>query len=72
MWSAFLSFPTQDIKSGRSPLIHAVEKSCMEMINFLVEVWLYSSDCFLFYLLCVFSVVFPQQLMTQLQSTFTI
>ncbi|KAK3551657.1 hypothetical protein QTP70_020862 [Hemibagrus guttatus] len=26
-----------DIKSGRSPLIHAVEKSCMEMINFLVE-----------------------------------
>ncbi|KAF5899383.1 B-cell lymphoma 3 protein, partial [Clarias magur] len=26
-----------DDKSGRSPLIHAVEKSCMEMINFLVE-----------------------------------
>ncbi|XP_027005319.1 B-cell lymphoma 3 protein [Tachysurus fulvidraco] len=26
-----------DIKSGRSPLIHAVEKSCMEMISFLVE-----------------------------------
>ncbi|XP_026781745.3 B-cell lymphoma 3 protein [Pangasianodon hypophthalmus] len=26
-----------DIKSGRSPLIYAVEKSCMEMINFLVE-----------------------------------
>ncbi|KAF7708676.1 B-cell lymphoma 3 protein homolog [Silurus meridionalis] len=26
-----------DIKSGRSPLIHAVEKSCMEMINFLLE-----------------------------------
>lgn len=68
VWSALLSFPKQDIKSGRSPLIHAVEKSCMVMINFLVEVWLYFCVCFLFYLLCLFSVAFPQQLMTQLLS----
>ncbi|KAL7874415.1 hypothetical protein SRHO_G00053850 [Serrasalmus rhombeus] len=26
-----------DIKSGRSPLIHAVENNCMEMVNFLIE-----------------------------------
>ncbi|XP_076827966.1 B-cell lymphoma 3 protein homolog [Brachyhypopomus gauderio] len=26
-----------DVKSGRSPLVHAVEISCMDMVNFLIE-----------------------------------
>ncbi|XP_049336563.1 B-cell lymphoma 3 protein homolog [Astyanax mexicanus] len=26
-----------DIKSGRSPLMHAVENNCLEMVNFLIE-----------------------------------
>lgn len=66
MFTYVLSFSIQDDKSGRSPLIHAVEKGCMEMINFLVEVWFCFFVCFLFYLLSVFSVVFPQKLMTQI------
>lgn len=58
VWSVLFSFTTQDIKSGRSPLIHAVEKSCMEMISFLVEVWLYLSVCFCFICFVSFQLYF--------------
>ena len=39
---------SQDVKSGRSPLVHAVENNCMELVHFLIEVWSY---------LCVFSCI---------------
>lgn len=58
----FFLFSNQDIKSGQSPLMHAVESNNADMVHFLIEVMRVCGERMVVSQLYLISLVFPLQL----------